>query len=88
MKDIKLTIIKVLSVLFAITLVALLASIAESHQLQSNLDRQTSNVGALTYDIKYDKLDDSLPVAKTPPCKLRSLSWNNCTSPTPSLLRN
>jgi len=64
MKDIKLNIIKVLSVLFAITLVALLASIAKSHQLQSNLDRQTSNVGALTYDIKYDKLDDSLPVAK------------------------
>lgn len=64
MKDIKLTIIKVLSVLFVITLVALLASIAESHQLQSNLDRQTSNVGALTYDIKYDKLDDSLPVAQ------------------------
>ena len=53
MKYIKLNIIKVLSVLFAITLVALLASIAKSHQLQSNLARQTSNVGALPYALKY-----------------------------------
>ena len=52
MKDIKITIIKVLSVLFVITLVALLASIAENRQLQGDLDRQTSNVSALTYDIK------------------------------------
>ena len=64
MKDIKITIIKVLSVLFVITLVALLASIAENRQLQGDLDRQTSNVSALTYDIKYDKLNDSLPVAQ------------------------
>lgn len=64
MKNIKITIIKVLSVLFVITLVALLASIAENRQLQGDLDRQISNVSALTYDIKYDKLDDSLPVAQ------------------------
>lgn len=64
MKDIRLTIIKVLSVLFIIALTALLASIAENHQLQGDLDRQTSNVGALTYDIKYDKLDDSIPIAQ------------------------
>ena len=64
MKDIKITIINVLSVLFVITLAALLAIISENRQLQGDLDRQTSNVSALTYDIKYDKLNDSLPVAQ------------------------
>lgn len=64
MKDIKLTIIKVLSVLFLVSLVACLAFFIENKRLRSDLDRQTSNVGALTYDIKYDKLDDSIPVAQ------------------------
>ena len=64
MKDIKLNIIKVLSVLLVIALVACFVSVTENKRLQGDLDRQTSNVGALTYDIKYDKLDDSLPVAQ------------------------
>ena len=64
MKYFKLTIIKFFSVLFIVMLVALLAILSENRRLKKGLDRQTENVGALNYDILYDKLDDSLPVAK------------------------
>lgn len=64
MKYFKLTIIKVLSVLLIVMLVALLAILSENRRLKKDLDRQTENVGALNYDIQYDKLDGSLPVAK------------------------
>lgn len=64
MKYFKLTIIKVLSVLFIVMLVSFLAILSENRRLKKDLDRQTENVGALNYDIQYGKLDDSLPVAK------------------------
>lgn len=47
-----------------VTMVAFFWSAHKNKVLQADLDRQTQNVGSLSYSIQYDKLDDSLSVAK------------------------
>lgn len=47
-----------------VTMVAFFRSAHKNRVLEANLDRQTQNVGSLSYSIQYDKLGDSLSVAK------------------------
>ena len=56
---------QLLAIMFIVTMVAFIRSAYKNGQLQTDLDRQTENVGNLNYDIEYGKLGDSLPVAKT-----------------------
>jgi hypothetical protein len=58
------TTIQILAVMLIVTMVAFIRSAYQNRKLQADLDRQTENVGSLTYDIQYGNLDDSLSVAK------------------------
>lgn len=58
------TAIQILAAMFIITMAAFIRSAYQNRKLRSELNRQTENIGSLTYDIQYGKLDDSLSVAK------------------------
>ena len=58
------TTIQILAAMLIVTMVAFIRSAYQNGKLQADLDRQTENVGSLTYDIQYGNLDDSLSVAK------------------------
>lgn len=58
------TAIQILAAMFIITMAAFIRSAYQNSKLRSELNRQTENIGSLTYDIQYGKLDDSLSVAK------------------------
>lgn len=58
------TAIRILATMLIITMVAFIRSAYQNSKLRSELNRQTENIGSLTYDIQYGKLDDSLSVAK------------------------
>jgi hypothetical protein len=58
------TTIQILAVMLIVTMVAFIRSAYQNRKLQADLNRQTENVGSLTYDIQYGNLDDSLSVAK------------------------
>lgn len=58
------TTIQILAAMFIITMAAFIRSAYQNSKLRSELNRQTENIGSLTYDIQYGKLDDSLSVAK------------------------
>lgn len=57
-------IIQLLAIMLTVTMVAFFRSAHKNKVLQADLDRQTQNVGSLSYSIRYDKLGDSLSVAK------------------------
>lgn len=63
MKDPKTT-IRILAAMFIVTMVAFIRSAYQNDKLRADLNRQTENVGSLTYDIQYENLDDSLSVAR------------------------
>lgn len=63
MKDPKTT-IRILVAMFIVTMVAFIRSAYQNDKLRADLNRQTENVGSLTYDIQYENLDDSLSVAR------------------------
>lgn len=56
--------IQILAAMFIVTMAAFIRSAYQNSKLRSELNRQTENIGSLTYDIQYGKLDDSLSVAK------------------------
>ena len=58
------TTIQILAAMLIVTMVSFIRSAYQNGKLQADLDRQTENVGSLTYDIQYGNLDDSLSVAK------------------------
>lgn len=58
------TAIQILAAMFIVTMAAFIRSAYQNSKLRSELNRQTENIGSLTYDIQYGKLDDSLSVAK------------------------
>lgn len=58
------TAIQILAAMFIITMAAFIRSAYQNSKLRSELNRQTENIGSLTYDIQYGKVDDSLSVAK------------------------
>lgn len=58
------TTIQILAAMFIVTMAAFIRSAYQNSKLRSELNRQTENIGSLTYDIQYGKLDDSLSVAK------------------------
>ena len=58
------TTIQILAAMLIVTMVAFIRSAYQNGKLQADPDRQTENVGSLTYDIQYGNLDDSLSVAK------------------------
>lgn len=58
------TTIRILAAMFIVTMVAFIRSAYQNGKLQEDLNRQTENVGSLTYDIQYGNLDDSLSVAR------------------------
>lgn len=58
------TAIQILVAMFIVTMAAFIRSAYQNSKLRSELNRQTENIGSLTYDIQYGKLDDSLSVAK------------------------
>lgn len=58
------TTIQILAAMLIVTMVAFIRSAYQNGKLQADLNRQTENVGSLTYDIQYGNLDDSLSVAK------------------------
>lgn len=58
------TTIQILAAMLIVTMVAFICSAYQNGKLQADLNRQTENVGSLTYDIQYGNLDDSLSVAK------------------------
>ena len=58
------TTIQILAVMLIVTMVAFIRSAYQNRKLQADLNRQTENVGSLTYDIQYGNLDDSLFVVK------------------------
>lgn len=58
------TTIQILAAMLIVTMVAFIRSVHQNGKLQADLNRQTENVGSLTYDIQYRNLDDSLSVAK------------------------
>lgn len=58
------TTIQILAAMLIVTMVAFVRSAYQNRKLQADLNRQTENVGSLTYDIQYGNLDDSLSVAK------------------------
>ena len=58
------TTIQILAAMLIVTMVAFIRSVHQNGKLQADLNRQTENVGSLTYDIQYGNLDDSLSVAK------------------------
>lgn len=58
------TAIQILAAMFIITMAAFIRSAYQNSKLRSELNRQTENIGSLTYDIQYGKMDDSLSVAK------------------------
>lgn len=58
------TTIQILAAMLIVTMVAFIRSAYQNRKLQADLNRQTENVGSLTYDIQYGNLDDSLSVAK------------------------
>jgi len=59
------TFIQLLAALLIVTTVAFIRSSYRCGQLQTDLDRQTANVANINYDIEYNRLGDSLPVAKS-----------------------
>ena len=58
------TTIQILAAMLIVTMVPFIRSAYQNGKLQADLNRQTENVGSLTYDIQYGNLDDSLSVAK------------------------
>ena len=58
------TTIQILAAMLIVTMVAFIRSAYQNGKLQADPNRQTENVGNLTYDIQYGNLDDSLSVAK------------------------
>ena len=58
------TTVQILAAMLIVTMVAFIRSAYQNGKLQADLNRQTENVGSLTYDIQYGNLDDSLSVAK------------------------
>ena len=58
------TTIQILAAMLIVTMVTFIRSAYQNGKLQADLNRQTENVGSLTYDIQYGNLDDSLSVAK------------------------
>ena len=58
------TAIQILAAMFIVTMAAFIRSAYQNSKIRSELNRQTENIGSLTYDIQYGKLDDSLSVAK------------------------
>lgn len=58
------TAIQILAAMFIVSMAAFIRSAYQNSKLRSELNRQTENIGSLTYDIQYGKLDDSLSVAK------------------------
>lgn len=58
------TAIQILAAMFIVTMAAFIRSAYQNSKLRSELNRQTENIGSLTYDIQYGKLNDSLSVAK------------------------
>lgn len=58
------TTIQILAAMLIVTMVAFIRSAYQNRKLQADLNRQTENVGSLTYDIQYGNLDDSLSVVK------------------------
>lgn len=55
---------QILITALVITIAAFVRSAIVNKQLRADLERQTENVSCLNYSIQYDKLDDSIPVAK------------------------
>lgn len=58
------TIISLLAIMLITTMVAFISSANKNEALQRDLDRMTQNVANVNYDILYDKVQDSLPVAQ------------------------
>ena len=58
------TIIMFLAALFIITAAAFIRSAYKNGELQEEIERQKGNVASISYDIQYDKLGDTLPVAQ------------------------
>lgn len=58
------TIIMFLAALLIITAAAFIRSAYKNGELQEEIERQKGNVASISYDIKYDKLGDTLPVAQ------------------------
>lgn len=58
------TIISLLAIMLITTMVAFISSANKNEALQRDLDRMTQNVANVNYDIQYDKVQDSLPVAQ------------------------
>lgn len=58
------TTIQILAAMLIVIMVAFIRSAYQNGKLQADLNRQTENVGSLTYDIQYGNLYDSLSVAK------------------------
>ena len=57
-------IIQLQAIMLIVTMVAFFRSAHKNKVLQADFDRQAQNVGSLSYSIQYDKIDDSLSVAK------------------------
>ena len=53
-----------LAVLLVITSAAFIRSAQKNGGLQEEIERQKGNVASISYDIQYDKLGDTLPVAQ------------------------
>lgn len=58
------TIIMFLAALLIITAAAFIRSAYKNGELQEEIERQKGNVASISYDIQYDKLGDTLPVAQ------------------------
>lgn len=58
------TIISLLATMLIITMVAFFSSANKNEELQRDLDRMTQNVANINYDIQYDQVQDSLPMAQ------------------------
>lgn len=58
------TIIMFLAALLIITAAAFIRSAYKNGELQEEIERQKGNVASISYDILYDKLGDTLPVAQ------------------------
>lgn len=78
------TIISLLAIMLITTMVAFISSANKNEALQRDLDRMTQNVANVNYDIQYDKVQDSLPVAQNNALQVKYDELQNSTSPTPS----
>lgn len=59
------TIISLLAIMFIVSMVAFIRSANKNEALQRDLDRMTQNVANVNYEVQFDKVQDSLPVAQT-----------------------